>query len=431
MPEENQGTGLPQTDGQPASSTPAPAGAQPGVEMPKPVDQSMDPWADAESIYDMPDDQFNPNDPFGLPNAVAQEDGEQAKVGPEGNDAEQPAEKKASDESDQDESEGDLNLDDASTDTELNENIWSAEGLDSPEKVQERLKKAQGLFTKKSQESKQYLNANIEMANMVAQVARDPSSLVQILQQHGKDLEAQGVQVNWDALKSFGQPSNQNNNQEQPKDEPKAPSMEEQKAQFLQGYNEYLNDAKDEADYQKRIGDMLWHVHQQSENRLIETSNKLLERQKEMVDTSVNPFKQKQEQETRVNMWKSAIATVKTDDSLPGISGALDTEKQGGGPLWEYIQNEPLLETMRVAINKNPEAASKRGITPDKLLRTAYNMWSTPQRIKAAEDKVKKEFEERFKGAGEIPGSVTQTVKSGGQDWNEIQEEIGDPFEGF
>lgn len=430
--EATSSEGLQPPTGQPAPSTPEPAGAAPGVEMPTPSDTSQDPWAEAEQAYNL---DYKNDDPFGLPNSVPQGQ-EQAKPAEPGNDGgqEQPDKKADGEPSDQG-SEGDQPGNDAPSGETSNENLWSTDGLNIPDEykgvVQDHLRKAQGLFTKKSQESKQYVESNTAMAQMIATVAADPSKLPAILQEYGKDLEANGLTVNWDALKSYGPAAPSNESDKPAQDEPKGPTLEEAKANFKDGVNSYLGEAKDDEDFQSRIGDLLWQVYNQSTDQMKEFGNKILKNQEELVDTKLDPINKDRAQTHKVNLWKNAIATAKTDESMPGIASVLDKDGGGGGELFDYIKSEPILYTMLLGINRNSNEAAKRGITPDKLIKTAYNMWSTPQRIKDAEERVRKETEDKFKGASEIPGSITNPTTSEAQDWDEIEAEMGDPFVGF
>lgn len=421
------------TGGQPVTATPqssapasTPSTAAVSAPAQAPAGSSSDPWADAEVTFNAEGGEGG--DPFAeLPNAVLEpaEGAEQGKTGPDGK-AEQPAEKAADQESKAEGADGNAPPESDS------ENFWSTEGLDSPEKVASRLKKIQGFMTKKSQESKaeteKIKEANGVMAGLISQVANDPTKLGPILQQHGKDLEAAGIPVNWDAINAAidGAKAPKGGDAD-PTGKP-SEELQVQKSAYLEGAAKHLLGSKDDADFGQRVGDLIWNAHQQAINEVRQAVDSMKTFVQQTAKSEVEPFVREKQVTEKINMWSSAITDLSADPAMDGFAQATKAGDNGLSDLDRHIETDPMLKMWVVAINKNPGAAAKAGITPKLLLARAYNDLNTPNRIKAAEEKAKKALQNKIEQSGEIPGAHTQTVRTGGDDWDNIEKEVGDPF---
>lgn len=415
------------TGGQPVSATPPPSTPSTASSPPSTVQSigsNSDPWAEAEAAYNSAGD----GDAFGdLPNAVLEdfEGQEQGQSGPKGT-TEQPAAKTTNPEpkNGQDPTQGEAP-------TELDgENFWSTDGLDTPEKIASRLKKIQAFQTKKNQESKaeseKLKESNTAMAKLIAQVSMDPENLGPLLQQYGKDLEASGIPVNWKAINSIASGNNPTDDKVTAVSETK--EFIEQKSSYIDGAAKHLLESKDDSDFGRRVGELVWHAHQQAMQEIQKTVQHLKEFTQQTAAEKVEPLIRKTQTEQKVNMWSSAISDLSSDKDLEGFANAVKEGPDGLTEMDRFIQNDPMLKLWAAAINRNPEAAAERGITPKSLLKRAFNEFSLPQRIRDAEERARKALQSKIEGAGEIPGSHTQTTRTGGMDWAEIEKEDGDPF---
>lgn len=429
MPQE----GLQTQTGAPTASTPSNASQTPTVEttsQPAPAPADNDPWSEAEAAYNQ---QFGDMDGDDVTNPVLDLDKLEKEQGSaEGPDGEKEQPAKASDEdpegSTKEDPEGALNSSDA-------ENYWSTEGLDTPEKVAERLKKIQGMFTKKNQESKsqieQVTQSNLLMAELIGKVAADPSpdTLKPILQQYGKQLEEAGYAVNWDKLNSLSGAAGKDSKEPEKKESPEDIQAKEQ--EFIKNASSYLLESKNDEDFASRVGTIVFHAYKQAQDQMKMMAENLVKYSQEQTQSAVKPLLEKDSKAQKTGMWSDAINQLSSDPAMEGFKDFADPKPgQESTPFQEFLQSadgKPYLSMVH-AINKNPQAASKFGWTPETVLRMAYNQFYTPNRIKSEREKAQREVEEKFKSVREVPGSRTNITSAEGKDWDEIEQEDGDPF---
>ena len=398
--------GLPNAGtGQPAAALPAAAPAAPA-----PAPAKEDPWAEAEAAYNA--------DPTGLPDPFALPDAPPGTQPP----GEQPAttDAPAAALPDAKPAEGDKDF--------KGVNLYSPEGLDTPEKVAERLKAIQGYETKKFQESGKVAEAHQNLVSLVAQVAADPSKLPMFLRTYGPELEKAGIPVNFEWL----------NGQKPPEgDAPKPATAAEARAARISQAVDSIKSATTDEELGQKIGELVW----QTEENALRTIHALLPVIDERINKAVGPVVQRDREVSRSNMWDSAATRLASDKNLDGFMIAVTPPKDQAGnpvtdergqpkasPLQEFIANDPMLLNWAIAINKNPEQAAKQGVTTEVLLRKAYELFSGPQRIEAATKKAREEALNKAKGQPEQPGTHTATIPADGMSWDQIEKEVGDPW---
>jgi hypothetical protein len=308
---------------------------------------------------------------------------------------------------------------------EEKENVWSAEGLDTPEKIAARLKTIQAGQTQREQAKKQEFEAlqssQQELGKVISEVLADPSKITEVIQKYGKGFEENGAYVNWDALTKGQQDPT-------PDESVVQAATPEQQQQYIESVTDYIKNAEDDADLGKRIGDLIWQSHTQAQTQLESVVGKLLDHVSTTAKGAVEPLIKDQRQAATVNAWDSAISELSSEEGFKQAVTGTETEVAG---LENFINNEPFFSTWVEAINKNPEAAAKRGMTPTKLLSTAYKLYSGPQAVEAAKIAAKAELQSKIESTGEMPGVHTETTNTDGMDWDEIQKVDGDPFRGI
>ena len=195
----------------------------------------------------------------------------------------------------------------------------------------------------------------------------------------------------------------------------------------------------------QKMGELIWNMQQQTIQAMHGLLPKIDERIDKKTGEVIKPIQERERAVTIRNAWNSAIDQAAAEPGMEGVKAACDFPKDENGkpkldangqplppPLMQFIFSQPLLNQWRYALNKNPEAAAKQGVTHATLLKQAYQLWSTPERIKAAEKAARQAAINAAKGAGEQPGTHTQTIPSDGMDWDEIEKSEGyvDPFTG-
>lgn len=411
---ESDPKGLPEAGGgEPAQPTPE---AAPG-----------DDWAEAEAA-------FNEEPSLeGLPNLV--EDMPLKGKGAEGTEpeGEQPpeAEPKVEGQAEPDPSEAPA--EDATSYKGVD--IWNPEGLETPEQVKERLAQIQTYVGDKTTEWKGKFDteagARQELSQIVAAVAADPSKLPTYLRHYQKDLEKAGMIVNLEALGAPG---------EEAKAEEAVNAAQKMQTEFIGKAQEYVMGAKTEEELGSRIGEMLWKVNENSSKMMQSIIPQLKKEMREEFNTAVEPMKNERVSSQRKTSWNSAVDEVSAEAGMEGIKDAvvqtigpngkplIDASGVPVVPLWDFVQTQPMLMQWVRALNADPKAAADRGVTHANLMKTAYQLYSEPARIKTAAEKARETALDARKGAGEAPGPNVGTIPTEGMDWNEIEAEIGDPF---
>lgn len=299
-------------------------------------------------------------------------------------------------------------------------NFWSHEGLDTPELVEKRLKDIQAMFTKKNQDTSKNLEqleySNKELGSIIKEVLSNPTEakLKEVISRYGKDLEASGLSVNWDAMK----PKEKEQNTEE---------LDQQK--FLGSVEKYLSQSESDTDFAKRVGEVNLHMYNTVRTQLTKLSEWTKQYVEEATKKAVEPLAQRNTKSDRVNLWVSAADELSADKSMGEFSDFVKST-DGTSKFKEFLGTEDgqPYNSMVYAINKNPEAAAKMGWTPGRVLRMAYAAYNFPNVIKSERLKAEEEFKKKIQGAPEVPGSHTPTTKQGGMGWDEIEKEMGDPF---
>lgn len=392
----DQPQGLPTSEGQPEPTTPTPS------------TEASDPWAGAEEAFNA---DPSASDLDALLNPLTDE--EKGAQGPDGA-TEQPGTTPAKPEEakpDEPKPEGEGEEGDVPKSSD-GKNLWDTTGLDAA--AAQRIKDIQAWTTKKNQananELKTWKDGYSGILHLVNEVATDPSKLGVTLRKYSKDLEQVGIFVNEEALRAgLTTP-----------DKPAEPAKPDPKAEykaFCDDLRETLPDA-DEGSF-NAIAAVMWKQEQRHKAALNNLSQEILGTVKEGVAPLVSDRNRSQKRDA----WQSGIDELSNEAT---DWGEYEAEVQ------EHLAKDPILSTLVLAYNRDPQASMQRGITPRRILEKAYKEVTSPKRVAAAKKKAQEELEAKLNSSGEKPGLHTPTIPKHGQSWNEIEKDLGfDPSAAF
>lgn len=311
--------------------------------------------------------------------------------------------------------------------------LWNPapESIDTPEKMKEHLAKVQAWSGDKAQEWKGQVDeaqgAHQAISQIVAAAATDPEKIPMLLRQNEEALKAAGVPINHEALnRIFG-----TGTKAEPAEDAAAQVQKEQET-FIGQAQDYVLKAGSEEELGKRIGEMLWKVNANASKMIHAIVPQLEKKLTEKLEQTVKPMQVDRQSQAVRQSWNSAVVEASTQPGMEGIKAACDPVKQPDGtetvPLWDFIQNEPLLKNWARAVSVNPEKAKEQGVTHAKILVQAYKLMTESTRLEDAKTKARDEALSSKKGLGEIPGIHAETIPAEGQEWEQIQKDIGDPF---